>query len=444
MAGMRFPGDVFPNGLFHGMGPPLLSSFKDLTGEMGKAAWIGIFAMAVMAGAASTSAVRAAPTTPVMIVQVQAALDKGDAGQAETLANAALKDGGMSAAERGRLLLYRGLAGELLGSHDAAVGDFTQALATAALPPDERAQALLQRGFLHDGQGRLEQATADYGAVIALKGHSFATALNNRANIYRRQNRLMEARRDYLAALSAGSGKPQYSYYGLGQIAEAQHDTLAARSAYAKAVAADADYSLAAERLAALGGTPDGVIADADKLVLRPPPASNVPPADAARGFRAATEASREADGTIVLRVPRSAASVGNVVLRQPARVPVERIAPRTAARPAKAPSARTMGGGLILRPALDQRDWAPMKDTTAQVQLGAWRSQAEADAGWDKARAKAGGLLDRLTPRVVTADLLGKGRYYRLRVASPAGQSRASLCDALAAKGLTCMPVRD
>jgi hypothetical protein len=124
--------------------------------------------------------------------------------------------------------------------------------------------------------------------------------------------------------------------------------------------------------------------------------------------------------------------------------VPVERIAPRTAARPAKAPSARTMGGGLILRPALDQRDWAPMKDTTAQVQLGAWRSQAEADAGWDKARAKAGGFLDRLNPRVVTADLPGKGRYYRLRVAPPAGQSRASLCYSLAAKGLICMSVWD
>jgi hypothetical protein len=32
---MRFPGDGFANGLFHGMGPPLLSSFKDLAGGAG-------------------------------------------------------------------------------------------------------------------------------------------------------------------------------------------------------------------------------------------------------------------------------------------------------------------------------------------------------------------------------------------------------------------------
>jgi hypothetical protein len=35
MVVMRFPGDVFANGLFHGMGPPLLSSFKDLAGGAG-------------------------------------------------------------------------------------------------------------------------------------------------------------------------------------------------------------------------------------------------------------------------------------------------------------------------------------------------------------------------------------------------------------------------
>jgi tetratricopeptide (TPR) repeat protein len=414
---------------------------------MGKAAWIGIFAMAVMAGAAATPAASAAPSTPLLIAEVQAALDKGDAGQAANLADTALKEGSVGADERGRLLLYRGLAQELLGYRDAAVADFTQALVTAALPLYERAQALLQRGFLRDGQGKLEQATADYSAVIVMNGHSLATALNNRANIFRRQNRLMEARRDYLAALSAGGGKPQYSYYGLGQIAETQHDTLAARSAYAKAVASDSDYSLAAERLAALGGTPDGAIADADKVVLRPPPAAaNVSPTDTARGFRAATEATREADGTIVLHELRSREGAGNAVLRPPltaVRPPDERTAPRIATPPAKTRPARRMGE-LILRPALDQRDWAPMKDVAAQVQMGAWRSQAEADAGWDKARARAGGLLDRLSPHVVTADVPGKGRYYRLRVSPASGQSRASLCNSLAAKDVTCMPVRD
>ena len=151
---------------------------------MGKFGWIGIFVAMVAAGTAWS-----APATEALIAETQAALDKGDAQHAANLADAALKDTGVSSTDRGRLLLYRGLAAELLGSHDPAMRDFTAALNTHALPAEEKAQALLQRGFLRDGLGHLDEAAKDYTAVIALKGDSLATALNNRANIYRRQNR---------------------------------------------------------------------------------------------------------------------------------------------------------------------------------------------------------------------------------------------------------------
>ena len=412
---------------------------------MSKTAWIGILAAGMMAGLACASAVRAAPAS-VLIAEAQTALDKGDASEASRLAEMGLKEAGP--AERGRLLLYRGLAQELLGATDAAVTDFTQALASNALPPEERAQAFLQRGFLHDGLGKLDLATADYSAVIAMKGDSLATALNNRANIYRRQNRLMEARRDYLAALAAGGGRPQYSYYGLGQIAESQHDTLTARSSYARALAADPDYSLASERLAALGGAPEGTLADADKVTLRSP-APVAPPADAARGFKVATEASQEPDGTIVLRPPRPRSAENyrqspdnpppdNVVLRRPGAQarPIAQRTMRAAPLPSQKPA---------LRPALDQRG-APVQASVPaggpEVQLGAWRSQAEAEAGWDKARARAPGLLGSLRPHIVTVELPGRGLYYRLRV-SPAGQNQKALCDSLVAAGVACIPIR-
>ena len=267
---MRFPGDAFANGLFHGTGPPLLSSFKDLAGDPGMEAQTGL----------NKHGLRAAWRRPFLpwrwrpawvgllspahgdacrcLLKCKRRWTRATHSRRSNLAEAGLKESGVSATQRAQLLFCRGLAQELLGAHEAAVGDFTQALATNALPPEERAQALLQRGFLRDGQGQLDQASADYTAVIAMKGDSLATALNNRANIHRRQKRLVEARRDYLAALATGSGKPQYSYYGLGQIAEAQAETLAARISYAKALAADPNYSLAAERLAALGGQPEG------------------------------------------------------------------------------------------------------------------------------------------------------------------------------------------
>jgi hypothetical protein len=96
----------------------------------------------------------------------------------------------------------------------------------------------------------------------------------------------------------------------------------------------------------------------------------------------------------------------------------------------------------LALRPALDQSDTSVSGG--AEIQLGAWRSAAEAHTGWDKAKARAGGALDGLSPRVLVADLPGRGRYFRLRVRSGTGQSAANFCARLEAKALACLPVRD
>ena len=97
-------------------------------------------------------AAAAAPATPALIAEVQTALDRGDAQHAVNLADEALREKDISPSERGRLQLYHGLAEELLGATDAATRDFTAALNGGALPPEDRTQALLQRGFLHDGQ----------------------------------------------------------------------------------------------------------------------------------------------------------------------------------------------------------------------------------------------------------------------------------------------------
>jgi tetratricopeptide (TPR) repeat protein len=265
------------------------------------------------------------------------------------------------------------------------------------LPRDEREQALLQRGFLLDSMGRLGDAAGDYSAVIAMKGVASATALNNRANIYRRQNRMTEAQRDYRAALAMSGSRPQYSWYGLGQIAEAKGDAEGARRFYAQAVSADSGYALASERLAALGGAPD---------MTRDP-------------------------GIVVLRPPRSMTATSNADF-VPAPIGPTPIVLRP---PSRAPAARHPLG---LRPALDA---APPR--AGEVQLGAWRSEAEAREGWKKAVGRAAGALEGLSPHIVIADLPGRGRYYRLRT-SPGAGGAARLCAALAAVRQDCLPARD
>jgi hypothetical protein len=78
------------------------------------------------------------------------------------------------------------------------------------------------------------------------------------------------------------------------------------------------------------------------------------------------------------------------------------------------------------------------------QVQLGAWRSAAEANAAWEKVKARSGGLLDQSRPEIIDVQIPTKGRYFRLRVGSLPGENAVGTCARLAAKGLDCFAVRD
>jgi len=373
---------------------------------MGRIGLISLLTAMLAAGAA-------APPPAGTIAQVLAALDQGDAQQAESLSDAGLRQETMDASDRARLLLYHGLANALLGAHDAAIRDLAMAIHSHALPPEEEGQAYLQRGFLCEGLGRLDEAVADYGAVIALKSYSTATAFNNRGNIYLRRGLLVDARQDYLQALSADGGQSQYSYYGLGRVAEMEGDRLAARAFYTKAVAVDADYAAASRRLAVLGGP--AKLDSVQNIVLRPPP-------DRSAGTSHAGPA-----GPVVLHPPSDAQDTHGDQL--PAVPPQSPFAPAS---------------GPTLRPALDQSHSRVSAGSSGQVQLGAWRNAAQAYAAWDEAKVRAGGLLDGVSPLVLAAAVPGKGRYFRLRVHSGAGETGTDMCARLAAKAIDCFPVRD
>jgi hypothetical protein len=70
-------------------------------------------------------------------------------------------------------------------------------------------------------------------------------------------------------------------------------------------------------------------------------------------------------------------------------------------------------------------------------LQIGAYKSQEDADAAWKAYKAKHAALLSGYGPDVQKADLGDKGVWYRLRVAGFSDQSVASaLCDRLKADG--------
>jgi hypothetical protein len=73
-------------------------------------------------------------------------------------------------------------------------------------------------------------------------------------------------------------------------------------------------------------------------------------------------------------------------------------------------------------------------------LQIGAYKSQADADAAWTTYKAKHASLLAGYAPDVRQADLGEKGTWYRLRIAGfPSKDVASALCDRLKADGGGC-----
>src|SRR5581483_5171532 len=73
-------------------------------------------------------------------------------------------------------------------------------------------------------------------------------------------------------------------------------------------------------------------------------------------------------------------------------------------------------------------------------LQIGAYKSQAEADAAWKAYQGKHATLLAGYGPDVARADLGDKGVWYRLRIAGfPSKDVASALCDRLKADGGAC-----
>lgn len=78
------------------------------------------------------------------------------------------------------------------------------------------------------------------------------------------------------------------------------------------------------------------------------------------------------------------------------------------------------------------------------KVQLGAYRSQAEANSAWSAAKAKFSAELGGMTSHIQKADLGAKGVFYRLQVGNFSSQDAASAaCAKLKAKSQGCFLVK-
>jgi len=194
----------------------------------------------------------------------------------------------------------------------------------------------------------------------------------------------------------------------------------------------------------------------AAQVALAPPPAPVVPPKPVAVAAPKPVAAAPKPAPVAV--APKPQAKVAAVV---PAKV----VPPVAAAKPTPAPSvvkkelppvaaatpvAATPVGPATAAPrslALVPPKPAPVAAAApvpasggAILQIGAYKSQAEADTAWKTYKSKHAALLAGATQDVQQADLGDKGTWYRLRIVGfPSKDVASAMCDRLKADGGGC-----
>lgn len=77
-------------------------------------------------------------------------------------------------------------------------------------------------------------------------------------------------------------------------------------------------------------------------------------------------------------------------------------------------------------------------------AQIGAFKSQAEAETGWAAFKRSHAATLGGMSPNIVSVDLGEKGTWYRLRTGGFADKAAASdFCTKLKAEGGSCLPAK-
>ena len=111
---------------------------------------------------------------------------------------------------------------------------------------------------------------------------------------------------------------------------------------------------------------------------------------------------------------------------------------------PAKpAPAAVAIESKPVLLPAPQSAAPAvtPAATGGSLLQIGSYKSEADANAAWAAYKAKHGSLLAGLSSDVKQVDLGAKGTWYRLRIVAGDKIAALTLCDKLKAEGAACIP---
>jgi hypothetical protein len=216
------------------------------------------------------------------------------------------------------------------------------------------------------------------------------------------------AKNDTLPSIITQPGEPIFSAFG------PKHPAAGAQAAQAKPTPAPAP---APERMAAQTPPPAPVH-------TTPPAATPAPVRQAPMAAQKPTPAPVKPPVQVATAKPLPAPAV----MKPPPAVTKPAPAPVTVAKAAPAPvpaSVSTASGAYV-------------------AQIAAFKSQAEAEAGWETFKKNHSGTLGGLSPNIVSVDLGEKGTWFRLRTGSFSDKAAAvDFCSKLKAEGASCLPAK-
>jgi cell division protein FtsN len=189
-----------------------------------------------------------------------------------------------------------------------------------------------------------------------------------------------------------------------------------------------------------------------DKQVV-PPPSTAAPETDVVTPHPAAPAAEAQATPPPVATETKPAPAevkkptTPPVAAKKPAPPPPEIRTASTA--PAPEPEATAPPAQLGLKAPVATapvRETAPAHESSGAylLQIGAYKSEGEADAAWKIYQSRHAATLSGHAKDVKQVDLGAKGTWYRLRIGGFASkESAAALCSKLTAEGGACFPAK-
>ena len=163
-----------------------------------------------------------------------------------------------------------------------------------------------------------------------------------------------------------------------------------------------------------------------------PPKAAAVAPAPAAKAPPKTVAALIQQANSDPVKPAMPAANAAKAAAAKPPAAPAPTAGPATGAP-------RQLGA-----PAPAVAAAKPAAAGAYMLQIGAFKSQAEAQAAWNAYKGKHAALLSGYSDTIQQVDLGEKGTWYRLKVGGFADREVASaLCDRLKADGGACIPGR-